>query len=92
MWLDTLLTIRKQVETVCGTVSTNTALIRCNGKYLSLESCRKLVSGLVMAILDKGNALYFGFPKKELNKLQRLQNYTAKTKPVRNRNYSISCF
>ena len=73
MRLDISLTMRKQVAAVCK-VSRNIALIRRNRKYLSLESCQKLASGLAMAKLDYGNALYYGLPNKEVTKLQRLQN------------------
>ena len=41
--------------------------------------------GLVMAILDYGNTLYSGLPHSELNKLQRIHNYAAKTILGRNR-------
>ena len=78
MWLDYSLTMRKQVATVCSKVSRNIALIRKNRKSLSMESCQKLVSGLVMGLLDYGNALYYGLPNKEVTKLWRLQNYAAK--------------
>ena len=79
MWLDNSLTMRKQVATVCRTISRNIALIRRNRKYLSLESClKKLASGLVMALLDYGSTLYYRLPNKEVTKLQRLQNYAAK--------------
>ena len=78
MWLNQSLTMRKQVATVCSKVSRNISLIRKNRKYLSMESCQKLASGLVMGLLDYGNSLYYGLPNKEVTKLQRLQNYTAK--------------
>ena len=32
-----------------------------------------------MGLLDYGNALYYGLPNKEVKKLQRLQNHSAKT-------------
>ena len=51
------LTMRKQVATVCSKVSRNISLIRKNRKYLSMESCQKLASGLVIGLLDYGNAL-----------------------------------
>ena len=78
MWLDNSLTMRNQVAAVCRKVSRNITLIRRNRKYLSLKSCQKLASGLVMAILDHGNALYYGMPNKEVTKIQRLQTYETK--------------
>ena len=91
MWLDNSLTMRKQVTAVYRKVARNIAVIRRNRKYLSLESCQKLASGLVMALLDYGNALYYGLPNKEVTKLQRLQNYVAKTVLGRNKYDSSNC-
>ena len=78
MWLNHPLTMRKQVVTVCSKVARNISLIRKNRKYLSIESCQKQASGLVMGLLDYGNALYYGLPNKEVTKFQILQNYAAK--------------
>ena len=78
MWLNYSLTMRKQVATVCSMVSRNIALIRKNRKYL-YGVMSKLVSGLVMGLLDYGYALNYGLPNKEVTKLQRLQNYVTKT-------------
>ena len=85
MWLDYSLTQKKQAAAVYSKVSRNIALIRRKRKYLSMESCQKLASGLVMGLLDYGNALYYGLPNKEVIKLQRLQNYAAKSILGRNK-------
>ena len=71
--------MRKQVAAVCSKVSRNIPFIRKNRKYVSLDSCQKLASGLVMAMLDYDNAPHNGLPKEEITKLQRLQNYATKT-------------
>ena len=70
---------------VCSKVSRNIALIRRYRKYLSLDSCQKLVSDLVIATFDYDNALYSGLPIKELINLQGPQNCAAKTIFGRNR-------
>ena len=85
MWLNYSLTMRKQVATVCSMVARNISLIRMNRKCLSIKSCQKLASGLVMGLLDYGNTLYYGLPNKEVTKLQRLQNYATKTILGRNK-------
>ena len=89
-WLDYSLTMSKQVATVCSKVSRNITSIRKNRKYFSIESSQKLTSGLVMGLLDYGNALYYGPPNKEVTKLQRLQNYATKTILDRNRYDSLT--
>ena len=35
-----------------------------------MDSCQTLASGLVIGLLDYGNALYYGLPNKEVTKLQ----------------------
>ena len=69
MLLDTSLSMKKQVATVHSKVSRNVALIWYNRKYLSLESCQELTLGLIRAVIEYGNALYFGLPNKALGKL-----------------------
>ena len=85
MWLDNSLTMRKWVAAVCSKVSRNTALIRRNREYFSFEPCPKIASGLVIAMEEYGNALCYRLPNKEIKKLQRCQNYTAKTILHRNK-------
>ena len=43
-------------------------------KYLTLDSARCLVHGLVMGRVDYYNSLLYGLPRNNINKLQRLQN------------------
>ena len=88
MLFDTSLTMKKQVAMLCIIVSRN--IVRRNSKYLLLEPSKKLASGLVMAILDYGNTSNFGLLNRELNKLQRFQDYAAKPILGRNRNNSAT--
>ena len=66
MWLYYSFAMRKHVATVFSKVSRTIALIRKNRKYLFIESSQKLSSGLVMGLLDYGNALYYWLPNKEV--------------------------
>ena len=74
---------------VCSKVSRNIALMRNNGKCLSLESCQKLASGLVMAILNYGNALYYGTAKQRSHKASMTPKLCCKTILVRNKYFNI---
>ena len=61
-------------------------LIRCNRKYLSLESCQKLASRLTSWLFKiMVTHFIFNLPYRELNRHYRLQNYTAKAILGRNR-------
>ena len=52
--------------------------IRKIRKYLTLDSTRCLVHALVMGRVDYCNSLLYGLPRNIINKLQRLQNMTAR--------------
>ena len=43
-------------------------------KYLNKDHLKMLVNALVMTRLDYCNSLYRGLPKREIDKLQRVQN------------------
>ena len=52
--------------------------IRKIRKYLTLDSTRCLVHALVMGRVYYCNSLLYGLPRNVINKLQRLQNMTAR--------------
>ena len=45
---------------------------------LSQEACHQLMLGLVMSHLDYVNAILINLPQREIQKLQRIQNMSAK--------------
>ena len=47
-------------------------------KYIPKEVAATLIQSLVISRLDSMNALYYGLPDIELQKLQRIQNHAAK--------------
>ena len=46
-------------------------------KYVSKDHVKMMVSNFVMSRLDYCNILYSGLPKREIGKLQRVQNCSA---------------
>ena len=46
-------------------------------KYLSKDHLKMTVSAFVTSRLDYCNSLYCGLPKREIDKLQRVQNCAA---------------
>ena len=47
-------------------------------QYLDRKSTETLVHSLIMSHVDNCNVLYYGLPKKELNRVQRFQNTAAR--------------
>ena len=47
-------------------------------KYLDKKSCATFINGLFTMRLDYCNGLFFGLPKKLLDRLQKLQNRAAR--------------
>ena len=47
-------------------------------KYLSKDHLKMMVNAFVTSRLDYCNSLYFGLPKREIDKLQRVQNCAAR--------------
>ena len=48
-------------------------------RFLTVDATTFLVHGLAMSRLDYANALLFGLPSHQLDRLQRLQNLAART-------------
>ena len=52
--------------------------IRSIRPFLDQKSCKSLVVNLVLNQLDYSNAILYGLPDVEINRLQRIQNMAAK--------------
>ena len=62
----------------CKVAALNLRKIRLIQKFINRESCEILVCSLVLSHLDYGNSLLQGCTNIVLNKLQIIQNCTAK--------------
>ena len=47
-------------------------------KYLTLDATKTLVHAMILSRIDYANALLYGIPETQLNRLQRLQNRAAR--------------
>ena len=47
-------------------------------KFLTLDATKTLVHAMILSRIDYANALLFGIPEIQLNRLQRLQNKAAR--------------
>ena len=45
---------------------------------LTINACKTLVQGLVLSHLDYANAIFVGIPKRNIQRLQKVQNMAAK--------------
>ena len=78
VYLDKNLNLKQQITAKCKVASWNLYRIKNIRKYLTLEACTVLVLGLVVVHLDYANSLFVGLPKKDIQRLQRVQNFAAK--------------
>ena len=47
-------------------------------KYLTVDACKQVVHGLIISHIDYCNSLFYGLPKTDIKKLQRVQSMAAK--------------
>ena len=76
--LDESLSFAQQITAKCKAALYNLTRIKSIRKYLDIDSCKTLMSSLVLAHLDYANILYYGLPDRDIHKLQRVQNMAAK--------------
>ncbi|PFX34223.1 Ataxin-10 [Stylophora pistillata] len=76
--LDKILTLTYHNNETCRKATNAIRSIRCICKYLTNENLKLLVNALVISGLDYCNSILYGLPKRELNKVQRVQNTAAR--------------
>ena len=84
---DEKLNLNDHIASVSKTVYTEIRRLKQISNFISSKSSlQKLASSFILSRLDYCNSLFSNMPLKELNKLQKLQNYAARVilnKPVR---------
>lgn len=76
--LDMTLSFEEHVNHKCKIASWNLQKLRKLRPYMDSETCKRIVQSLVISHLDYANCLLVNITKKQLNKLQRVQNRAAK--------------
>ena len=76
--LDSSLNFKKHIGNVTGKAMANFFRIRGIRKYLNKDACQTLLLGLCISHLDYANAILYGLPDVDINKLQRIQTMCAK--------------
>ena len=76
--VDKSLSMERQVNQVCKSASYHLHNIGSIRRYLTTDATKALVQALVISRLDYCNALLVGLPKVRTDKLQRIQNASAR--------------
>ena len=76
--LDNQLSMKKQVSNICAKATANILKIKGIRCFLTTETAKTLMVGLVLAHLDANNGILIGLPDTQLRKIQLVQNYAAK--------------
>lgn len=75
---DSFLTMEKQVSYIIKTCNYHLRNIGRIRGFISTDACKTLVNSLVTSRLDYGNSLLFNVNKGSMDKLQKIQNTTAR--------------
>ena len=76
VWLDS--NMSEHITKLCASAFFYIYNIRCIRKYLPRDSAETLVHAFISSRLDYGNSLLFGLPQYQIQKLQRVQNASAR--------------
>ena len=76
--LDSTLSFKKHISNAAGVAMANFFRIRGIRKYLNRDACKTLLLGLCISHLDYANAILYGLPDVDINKLQCIQTMCAK--------------
>ena len=76
--MDQYLSFRQHILKKCNMAVINLQRIKAIRRILTVEATKTLVHGLVTSHLDYSNAILYGLPKVDIQKLQHVQNCAAK--------------
>jgi hypothetical protein len=76
--MDRNLTFSNHINEMCKKATFAIRSIGRIRKYLPSDEIKRLVNALVISRLDYSNSLFYGLPKYQIDKLQRLQNTAAR--------------
>ena len=76
--LDKNLTMDDYINNVCRSAQFHLFNIGRIRKYLSTSACESLIHAFISSRLDYSNAILYGLPKRQIMKLQRIQNAAAR--------------
>ena len=77
-WLDSELSLKTHVKKKCASAMLNLQRIKNIWKFLTRDSCTKLVVSLCLSHLDYSNSILYELPNSTIQQMQNIQNYGAK--------------
>ena len=77
-YLDQSLSLKTHINNKCRAAMANYHRLAHIRKYLTIDACKQAVHGLIISHIDYCNSLFYGLPKCDIKKLQRIQNMAAK--------------
>ena len=78
VWADQHLTFKHYIKIKCKTAKMELLKLKTIRPVLTIEAGNTLAMGTIISHVDYCNGIYSGLPETDLNKLQRVQNITAK--------------
>ena len=76
--LDCNLSMKKHVSNLCSSASFALRNIRSISKYLDKNKLERLVHAFISSKINYCNSILYGLTNKEINKIQRIQNASAR--------------
>ena len=77
-WFDSKLTMATHISKTCNSAFNYLYNLRRIRKYLSKDNTKTLIHAFISSRVDYCNSLLYGLPEYQLNKLQRVQNMSAR--------------
>ena len=77
-WFDAHMRMNVHIGKICSKAFRGLYNIRQIRKFLTVQSTKTLVHAFISSCLDYCNALLFGLPKYQLDRLQKVQNDAAR--------------
>ena len=78
VYLDENITMKTHIKQKCRAAMANYYRIVNIRRYLTVDACKQFVHGLIISHIGYSNSLYYGLPKCDIQKLQRIQSIAAK--------------
>ncbi len=75
---DSRMRMNEHVTNVCKSAYLTLHHISCIKKYLNQDTLETMIHAFITARMDYGNALLYGIPDYQIERLQRIQNYAAR--------------